>query len=505
MKIKIKDIAPNPFRDFSLYPIDKEQVQRLRQSINDLGFFSGVTARRTPGGRGYQLAAGHHRLKAAEKEGLDEVEAVVNDYTDEKMVAVMVVENMTQRGVNAAATQDSVAAYAHIVSRAILLGDEDASRFLEVSDARTLGTAQAKIAQDGPGAPIMYRAINGFSLAERKERRGDDDKAEIMSQGPIEAALASLKQGGVMGRIVAEALKDVQAIRAERDAEAAEQEERRRKAEEREEAARVREQERATAELDRKRIAAEAAQAKAEAAKLKAAQQEGERKEAAKRAAREAEERRKEAAAAHKRAEKEEAEQRKKAEKERAEAKKIDLEYREMKAAEAERRRKEAEAVKEQKALDKVYDPRCVHVFRLSSHEAVFRRGVLSEGGRLVIPVDKQFELAKRIRADMEVAEKNSRGDPGSHYIDVALSNVIEEGLGLQRKADKEERERLLQRSHIDRVNTHWTTIRRGLQQAEQALQKLIEEQNQWQYEKRLFPMDLNAIERIGGDARRLQ
>jgi hypothetical protein len=43
----------------------------------------------------------------------------------------MTLENMTQRGFNAGATHDSVAAYARIASRAILLGGEAASKFLE--------------------------------------------------------------------------------------------------------------------------------------------------------------------------------------------------------------------------------------------------------------------------------------------------------------------------------------------------------------------------------------
>ena len=101
MKLKLDKIRPNPFRDFDLYPIDEEQVLRLQQSMNSLGFFSGVTARKASGG-GFELAAGHHRIAAADREDLMSVEAVVEPYTDRQMVEIMMVENMTQRGHNAA-------------------------------------------------------------------------------------------------------------------------------------------------------------------------------------------------------------------------------------------------------------------------------------------------------------------------------------------------------------------------------------------------------------------
>jgi chemotaxis protein histidine kinase CheA len=495
MKLKIKEIAANPFRDFTLYPIDDEQVRRLQQSIDEFGFFSGVTARRA--NRGYELAAGHHRLEAAKRAGLTEIEAVVGNYSDDEMVGIMTLENMTQRGFNAGATQDSVAAYAKIVSKAILLGGEAADRFL-AAEPENLARTQKSIAEHGPGKDVIYRAINGFGLEERKERKAADAKAEMLGQGPIEQALAALKQGGIMGRIVADALKEVKALRIERDAAEKAAQEKIRQAEEREEAARVRAEERAKTELERQARAEEVAREKAEAAKAKAAAAEGARKEAAKQAAREAEERRKEAAAAHKRAQKAETERREQAAKERAEAQKAAAKRKADEKAEAERRRKEAEAVKAQRELDRIYDPDCIHVFRLTSHEAAFRASVLSEGGRYVIPVNKQLELAKQIRAEIDGHEKRSGRDLGSNTIEALVGAVIEKGLGLQRETNQAEQARLLQSSHIDRVNEHWTVIRRGLQQAENAFDKIIEEQKNWPYDKSLFPMNLDAIQRIG-------
>ena len=484
MRIKLADIKPNPFRDFNLYPIDKEQVVRLQESMEKLGFFSGVTARRNPDGTGFELAAGHHRLAAAKRAKLDVIEGVVDNYSDDEMVAIMTAENMTQRGFNAGATHDSVAAYAKIVTRAILLGNGEASKFLEASDPRTLARAQASIAEHGPGEHILYRAINGFGLRDRHERKADDPHAELLGQAPITQALAMLKSSGQMGKIVANALKEVKAIRDERDALAAEEEAKRQRAEERAEAARIRAEEKAAVEKAKAEERAEAAKAAAKAA-------EGARKAEAERRAKEAEKERAEAA---KRAEKERIEreaERKAAEKERAE--------REAAAAkERERRRVEAEAVKAQRDLDKVYDPRCVHVFRLPSHESSFRKAVLSESGRRFIPMANQFELAKQIVESIKVDEKKSGHDLGGIVIADAVIRQIDEAMMIQNGVDKEEKANRLRMKAIERVNDHWATIKRNLSQAEIKLAALVEEQTNWEWEKALFPMDHEAIVRMG-------
>ena len=54
--------------------------------------------------------------------------------------------------------------------------------------------------------------------------------------------------------------------------------------------------------------------------------------------------------------------------------------------AERERQAKEAAAIKEQKALEAVYDPACAHIFRLTSHEKAFRDVMLSDSGKRFIP-----------------------------------------------------------------------------------------------------------------------
>lgn len=96
MKIKLKNIEPNPFRDMSLYELDKGKVQDLRSSIRDTGFWDNIVVRKKPDESGkYQLAYGHHRFQAViDESGLESyIDVPVKDLSDEMMLRIMAREN----------------------------------------------------------------------------------------------------------------------------------------------------------------------------------------------------------------------------------------------------------------------------------------------------------------------------------------------------------------------------------------------------------------------------
>lgn len=478
MRVKLKDIRPNPFRDFSLYPIDQDQVQRLKQSMDSLGFFSGVTLRRADGA--YEMAAGHHRKEAAAQAGIEEVDAVVDTYSDEEMVKIMMVENMTQRGHNAASVLDSVAAHCKLLAKDILSGEGSTSKILEAGGQ--LAQNQAKVIKNGPGAELLYRAINGFT----KEERRVNKEQENMTETEIQQALSTLKTSGVMAKLVSDIYDEVEAgrkrleeakrIASERMAELERQAEQRRQ----DEAKRKDEEAlKAAAESERKKHEAEEAKARKDAnAAVKA---------------REAEV----AKAKSERLEKERAAQR---EKDR-EAREYEAERRKEQEAkdkaEADKRRKEREVIAAQNALEAVYDPACAHIFRLSSHETTFRNFVLSVNGKRFIPKANQLALAKQIRAEIDAIEHERSVDLGSVTIIAMLNDHLSELIGMQKQIDKDERDRLDREITSRGVEDAWKTLRGRLVQAEAALTRIVKAQKSWRYDKALFPMHLDDIDRI--------
>lgn len=66
MKVKLKDIKPNPFKKrINKGRLSKEKIERLAESIEKDGFWDNVMGRKHEGE--IQIAYGHHRLAAAKK------------------------------------------------------------------------------------------------------------------------------------------------------------------------------------------------------------------------------------------------------------------------------------------------------------------------------------------------------------------------------------------------------------------------------------------------------
>jgi hypothetical protein len=100
MKIQIKDIEFNPFRNMKLVPIDPLTVDALKESIEDK-LWVGMTARPKnndwKSGK-YEIPYGHHRLVAIKELGIKELDIPIEEISDFDMVLRMVRENFARRG-----------------------------------------------------------------------------------------------------------------------------------------------------------------------------------------------------------------------------------------------------------------------------------------------------------------------------------------------------------------------------------------------------------------------
>ena len=194
----------NPYRDTTRYPIDEEATQRLVDSFDGLGNFGTLPARKVGGG--YQIAAGHHRLEALRNLGVKKIPLLVSDYTDDQMVEVMTVENSTQRGQNAAALLDSVAAITYRLAK-LLLTEEPESLCTNVrrvweSKQAAIVSRQQLLAGKGIGRDAIIKFAPKDALARRE----------------VDSAIAALKSDGRMNQIIDEVQAEVEAELAELEA-----------------------------------------------------------------------------------------------------------------------------------------------------------------------------------------------------------------------------------------------------------------------------------------------
>jgi ParB-like chromosome segregation protein Spo0J len=201
--VPLEDIVPNPWRDTKLYPMDKDHVAELRDSIDDHGFFGGVKGRRVNGK--VELGCGHARIEAARRAKLETVPIFIDDLDDDQMLQLMTDENALQAGANPAAVLNEVAAvtrrlieglmdFRTIVPKSIE-GAFDGKRGVETAR----GILKTKVANADARFPISHGVIRAY-LGQGKPERSHRGERQIRE------AISTLKQSGRYDQIIEEAL-----------------------------------------------------------------------------------------------------------------------------------------------------------------------------------------------------------------------------------------------------------------------------------------------------------
>jgi len=94
--IPIANIQPNPLQPRSVF--DSTRLEELANSIETHGIIQPLLVRHH--GSGYELIAGERRLRAAKLAGLLEVPAIVQDYADERILEIALIENIQREDLN---------------------------------------------------------------------------------------------------------------------------------------------------------------------------------------------------------------------------------------------------------------------------------------------------------------------------------------------------------------------------------------------------------------------
>jgi ParB family transcriptional regulator, chromosome partitioning protein len=94
--IPIANILPNPLQPRSVF--DSTRLEELANSITTHGIIQPLLVRHH--GSGYELIAGERRLRAAKLAGLLEVPAIVQDYADERILEIALIENIQREDLN---------------------------------------------------------------------------------------------------------------------------------------------------------------------------------------------------------------------------------------------------------------------------------------------------------------------------------------------------------------------------------------------------------------------
>lgn len=191
MIVDLRELKPNPMRDFEVDPIDEGAVAKLVASIEEDGFWGGIVCRCHNGH--IEIAAGHHRVEAARRVGITRADVFVSEKMDDTtLVRVYARENETQRGAaTGTARAGSVAGALRLGLYAFLAWD--VCRFQQTwpeFTPKAIETIRAQIlGRRGIGRDVIQTILSGVPN---------------VTPNTIRADLATLRRSGDYARIVAE-------------------------------------------------------------------------------------------------------------------------------------------------------------------------------------------------------------------------------------------------------------------------------------------------------------
>ncbi len=94
--VPIDAIDPNPLQPRTVF--QEERLAELAQSIRENGIIQPLVLRKA--GSRYQLIAGERRLRASKLAGLTQVPGVVQDFADDRLMEVTLIENIQREDLN---------------------------------------------------------------------------------------------------------------------------------------------------------------------------------------------------------------------------------------------------------------------------------------------------------------------------------------------------------------------------------------------------------------------
>jgi ParB family chromosome partitioning protein len=94
--IPISQIEPNPLQPRTIF--DAGRLQELANSIETHGIVQPILIRRKDSH--FELIAGERRLRAAKLAGLAEVPAIIQDYADDRVLEIALIENIQREDLN---------------------------------------------------------------------------------------------------------------------------------------------------------------------------------------------------------------------------------------------------------------------------------------------------------------------------------------------------------------------------------------------------------------------
>ena len=121
VELNLNELRPNPYQPRKKF--DEEALNELAASIKEHGVFQPIIVKKTV--KGYDIVAGERRFRASKKAGLTTIPAIIEDFSDDEMMQISLLENLQREDLTAI---EEAKAYKSIIEASNITQDELAKR-----------------------------------------------------------------------------------------------------------------------------------------------------------------------------------------------------------------------------------------------------------------------------------------------------------------------------------------------------------------------------------------
>ena len=121
VELSLDELRPNPYQPRKKF--DEEALNELAASIKEHGVFQPIIVKKTV--KGYDIVAGERRFRASKKAGLTTIPAIIEDFSDDEMMQISLLENLQREDLTAI---EEAKAYKSIIEASNITQDELAKR-----------------------------------------------------------------------------------------------------------------------------------------------------------------------------------------------------------------------------------------------------------------------------------------------------------------------------------------------------------------------------------------
>jgi ParB family transcriptional regulator, chromosome partitioning protein len=192
--LPISAIKPNPLQPRTVF--DATHLEELSKSIETHGIIQPLLVRRQ--GATYELIAGERRLRAAKLAGLAEVPAVIQDYADDRILEIALIENIQREDLNPLETAHAL----HRLHEQMNLSHEEIA--IRTGKDRTTITNMIRLLRLPPAVQLLVaerrlsmghaRAILGLATPELQTQLAEKAAAQGFSVRQVERLVKKVNE-----------------------------------------------------------------------------------------------------------------------------------------------------------------------------------------------------------------------------------------------------------------------------------------------------------------------